>query len=353
MATMEYVTESSLVRGATADFWAAWIINCVAMLGLALLFLRSASRGLREEIAQPNLRSVSALDALRRMRREAATRGRSERVRGPALIWKDLRTYLPATRGRAYAGCGAALGTLAISYLPFLDSRAMDLPGSHQFYLFLYLVAGAFVTVLASSTAITVEKESRALPILLTAPITDAQIILSKATGVFYRALAAWILLTVHVLLFTLLGEIHVLGAVALILLMAYMAVFLTGLGLYVSSRLRSSSAAVTLTVGICFLLWYVLPMLATSAPSELLPGFDPAVHAANPFIQVYVIAHGAIDQNMGVTARGGLDFQWHGTHLTMGEAVGVFVITFLLYVNAGMLLAARAKVLMRRRLFV
>jgi ABC-type transport system involved in cytochrome c biogenesis permease component len=157
-------------------------MNCVGMVGVALLFLHTAARKLREDIALPRVaggRGRTARDPPPARRPvpgylpwpgqgppplPLAAPNRPLAVRGPALIWKDLRTFLPNTRGGVVVGAVLAVLILLASYVPMLSPQHADLVLVHWFFVYLYLGFGGFITILASSTALTVEKESRALP---------------------------------------------------------------------------------------------------------------------------------------------------------------------------------------------
>jgi ABC-type transport system involved in multi-copper enzyme maturation permease subunit len=347
--------------------------NCLGMIGLAFLMLRGAARRLREEIAIPT--GASGKSRARAYVRPplpaylahvyrpwpgtgppplpgARAPNRPLAVKGPALIWKDLRTFLPTTRAGAVTAGTLALMILVCSYTPLLSSRHDDYVVVHWLFIFLYLSVGSFLTVLASSTAITVEKESRALPILLTAPISDTQIIVSKATGVFYRALACWALLLLHLFVFTAAGQIDPLGAAGIVLVTAYLCVFLTGLGLYISSILRSSSNAMLWTLAVCVLLWVVLPVVAGS-PRSTQATVDDVVYAFNPFTQVYTLCRGAIGESRGYYAAQIREYSWRQSTIAPGDGAVLLLLSLLGYAGTGLLLAQRARTMMRRRLFV
>ena len=344
---MLFVTEGMSGASASTPFQ-TWGFNCLLMLGGSLLLLGAAARRL------PGLANQGADRARGPVRSRRDATARPAAVRGPAILWKDLRTFLPSTRGRAIAGCGGALTVLAFTYMPFATARHVE-PLFHSFYIFLYLGVAMVVTALAASTAITVEKESRALPILLTAPITDTQVIRTKAAGVFYRALAGWGLLLLHLLLFAALGQVHPAAFLAFLLVAGYTGVFLTGLGLYVSSMVRSSSSAVVITVGVCLLLWAVLPALASSLPGreeDILDQAGFAAVAANPFAQVAGIVHAGIDDRISSTSFADLDVHLGGRDVKPAGGAAVVLLSFVGYVGTGLLLARRARTMMRRRLF-
>ena len=77
-------------------------------------------------------------------------------------------------------------------------------------------------------------------PILLATPLNDWHILLGKAAGVVRRCFPAWMLLSVHLVLFTLIVRIlHPIVLLHAAMLGAGLVVFLSSTGLYFSSRFR------------------------------------------------------------------------------------------------------------------
>ena len=117
-------------------------------------------------------------------------------------------------------------------------------------------------TAAMAATSITKEKEARTLPILLGTLLEPKQIIHGKALAALWRNAPAWLILTLgtpvfYILMITLqktkgnssldyyyyyiiFGPLGIIANV----------IFLIGLGMYFSTRLRSSTAAVMATIG-------------------------------------------------------------------------------------------------------
>ena len=110
------------------------------------------------------------------------------------------------------------------------------------------------------------EKQSQALLALLTTPVGDWHILLSKALGVFKRALAAWLLASADLLLCGMVGSLSWRQVGASFLVAAYLSVFVTGLGLYLSSRFHTPAWALATLIGILSLFWIILPCLPLDA---------------------------------------------------------------------------------------
>ncbi|MFB3892784.1 MAG: ABC transporter permease [Phycisphaerae bacterium] len=294
----------------------------------------------------------------------------TRRVSGSAMIWKELRFYLPANKRKMYLAFLLAGAMVMLSYASCAASRMLDYVSVQMLYIIIWLGLSALLTALMAATSITVEKESRALVLLLTAPMSDASIILAKASGVLRRAAPTLVMLAVHLAGMAALGAMHWAGAVLVALLSAWVIVFLGGMGMYFSSLLRTSSAAVVATVGACLGLWVAAPAFATALPGQWRAA-RTFLQTCNPGVQLSVIVQATSELHAREEA-GRLEFQWpHSQEYDIREltsvarseapsaldsslagAMGVLALSCLGYGGLGVLMAWRAKVLMRRRLF-
>ena len=297
--------------------------------------------------------------------------GGIRRITGAPLVWKELRFFTPHSRKLTILVSAAALATLVLTYATLEAGDVLEEDFAQVFYVLLYFVAGCVVTGMLAATGITAEKDSRALPILLTAPVSDWRIIMAKAGGAFRRALAAWLLLTVHLVLFTAMGYFHPIGVLHVVMVASYMAVFLTGLGLYFSSRCRTSSGAVTLTAGTAVVLWLILPAVVPAVVNlRLLPTL---ARAGNPFLQALVATKAAGGRENALEATDNLLYKWpfdpnaitvSGQMMAYDGVFGqspttrarqttlILLYSLLGYTAAGLLLICRAKARLRKNLF-
>ena len=136
----------------------------------------------------------------------------------------------------------------------------------------------AFVVCLVTSAAgaITGEKEAQTWPILLTTPLSNKRIVEGKATGAFWRNLPLLVQLSALYLMMFVFCPSSTDPGVILIFPVANLAatiLFVLGVGLYVSMRLRTTSAAVVWTLS----LYYVPKFLFWSAlgPSFVTAGLS------------------------------------------------------------------------------
>jgi ABC-2 type transport system permease protein len=175
------------------------------------------------------------------------------RVKGPPVQWKELQTPLFRSRWRLLFHTGLAVVIAGfVLVLVALFGRVM---GGILFIpiqiLQLLLVIDLAV---AAGGAITREKEGRTWPILLATPLSSRQIVKGKALGAFHKNLPLLASLGGTYLLVALLGPVHQSGLVFTVALsLVGMVLFLLGVGLYLSVRLRTTTAAVAATLGLYF----------------------------------------------------------------------------------------------------
>jgi ABC-type transport system involved in multi-copper enzyme maturation permease subunit len=188
------------------------------------------------------------------------------------------------------------------------------------------------------------------MPLLLTLPVSDAHVILAKVLGVLYRSSLLWALLTAHAVVFAALGFLrpdlclHVL----LIILSAF--AFLTGTGLYLSSRFRSPTTAGTATVGLAAALWLALPAAMTPLPTAAARRMAQAAGDVSPFVQLAVAIEGASEasHSSGRTA----EYTWGRRTRSRGAMAAQLALGAGLHVAVGLLAAWRAKCRLRKVVF-
>jgi len=330
--------------------------HCAAVLGISALFLLAAGRRVRR-VALDVLQQGDAR-ARRRRKRPAAVslRGAREairRVHGSPLIWKELRFYVPGGVSRANVLKVAILvGVLVMTYL-FNLNFGIDFYEAQFIYMWLYFLPGIIVTAVLAGATLSAERESRALPLLLSLPVSDGHIIFAKVLGVFFRAMPAWILMVVHLLVFSALGFIHPVILLQMAMLIVWVTVFLTGTGLYFGSRFRSGTAAAVMNIGLVIGLWIVLASLVgawMSGPCVEESDLYSNMFYGNPFIQMAVVtstAARAAAEDAGAKVLIGSP-----TVLGLGTATGMMFISMLGYGALGLAFAWSAKRRLRVSLF-
>jgi len=284
----------------------SWAVHCVIMLAAsALLLLLSVFmvRGvaLRQAIGELG---TSSRGRRRRSNTKAVPTGSEHRefappprrVKGPAVLWKELRSPVFGRRKIAVLiTIAVGLILLFVTYGFFADENALDDEWVHILYTEIFLALGILFTIILPATCITSEKESRSWPLLLATTLSDWQILFGKFAGVLRRCAPVWAVLFGHIMLFTLAGVIHPLATVQMGILVAWIVVFLSGTGLYFSVRFKRTTTAVMMNFGVAALIWALLPFVITLIGIIVTDFHDVRVFCelywdTNPFVHAVVI---------------------------------------------------------------
>jgi len=365
---------SPTIPAGTVFFY--WPVHCVLMLGAsALLIARSVKVvrkvALRQAVGQLELwpkrrrrkqkgTPVSAFAESTGARagdaRELA--GIVRPVKGPPVLWKELRAPMIQGAGgkNSIIGFAVTIVALLLTYAVCDKQKCLDEDFTHVSYTLMFLLIGMVFHMVLSAVSITSEKESRSWPILLATSMDDWQILLGKAVGVFRRCLPIWILLAGHILLFVLVRYIHPIAIVHVFMLVVGMIVFLTGAGLYFSTRFKRTTSAVVANFALAVVLWLVIPTLLGMVTTITREGdvFEAYV-SANPVIQAYTIMNGAGGERNARTKLFGLEYNWPPS-LRHSEGIysttSILLVSTLGYICLGLLFAWRAKCRFRRNVF-
>ena len=218
------------------------------------------------------------------------------------------------------------------------------------------VVVGLFITcavaALLSASAITSERRSRCLELLLTTPLTEWQIIMGKVRAIIVRILVGVFLIGGCLTGLTLLGQMHIVGVLAVLALCVAALTFVIGLGLYVSARCRTSVAAMALTVGLLAFLWVLIPWLAGSVvlPTRAVSAEDwqwwAGAEWLKPIVSVWRLTRLAVDRAPFASVEYMSDSDVSGGLLATSLSG---IATAALYASSGMLLAWRAMRQIRR----
>jgi ABC-2 type transport system permease protein len=244
-----------------ADGWPA---HCLIMLVVSAALLLLAMRRVRhvaleavpggDETKRPEATGTTIVDRLS----HRATR----RIKGSPVVWREVnRPFFPrGRRGLAQAILLLVVACCVAASLAFLFFRSRTPPYAICITLAVLLeLIFAFNVTVASASALTREKEARALPILLTIPYEDAIIIKHKAIGILRRNLP-WLvpvpLLGLLAYLLTGPGDGRTRSLLAIVWFEVGLAgsiMFLIGLGLCLSAYFKTTTPAVVLTFGLFF----------------------------------------------------------------------------------------------------
>jgi len=347
-------------------FFFYWPVHCVLMLGISALLIALCVKVVRKVALRQAVGQLE-LSPKRKRRKQNGTlplagnvqelAGIVRPVKGPPVLWKELRAPMIQGAGgkNSIIGLAVTIVALLLTYAVCDKQKCLDEDFTHISYTLMFLLIGMIFNMVLSSACITSEKESRAWPILLATSMDDWQILLGKAVGVFRRCLPIWILLAGHILLFVLVKYIHPIAIVHVFMLVAGTVVFLTGSGLYFSSRFKRTTSAVVANFALAVVLWMVIPtllgMVSTINREDNVFG---TYLSSNPVIQATTIMGGAGGERNAKTKLSSLEYNWPPSMNSEGIYMtnSILLATTLMYISVGLLFAWRAKCRFRRNVF-
>jgi len=343
-----------------------WPVHCALMLGASALLIALCVKVVRKVALRQAVGQLE-LSPKRKRRKQIGTlplaanaqelAGIVRPVKGPPVLWKELRAPMIQGAGgkNSIIGLAATIVALLLTYAVCDKQKCLDDDFTHISYTLMFLLIGLIFNIVLSSACITSEKESRAWPILLATSMDDWQILLGKAVGVFRRCLPIWILLAGHISLFVLVKYIHPVAIVHVFMLVAGIVVFLTGSGLYFSSRFKRTTSAVVANFALAVVLWMVIPaLLGMVSIINREDNVFGTYLSANPVIQATTIMGGAGGERNAKTKLTDLEYNWPPSGHSEGiySTTSILLVTTLIYVSVGFLFAWRAKCLFRRNVF-
>ena len=254
----------------------SWPLHCLIMLALTAIVMALSIYRVRKTALGEGFSKKGWLWSRRASQRTIRTYSgkiRFEPIRpvtGPPIIWKEMRKGIIG-RGKGDIILFALLiGAFLISAVLILfigrgNVRMMVLPS--------FIMSGLYLVVMIrlavfSAGSLTMEKEARTWPILLTTPLADREIVRGKAIAAFRRNMP---LILVY-FAFSCLRYVILSGALRseMYAQLLYMLVvsacgiagsvfFVIGSGLYFGVRLKTTPAAVAATAGLYFAMTYLL----------------------------------------------------------------------------------------------
>ncbi len=270
---MTYATRNMLFASPAA-LTVAWLPHCAIMAGLSALMLAfsmiSVRRvGLRQATGQPGIfasrKERRAAKAKRRTGHgSAATSGRIIFVKGPPIVWKEMRTMsVRVSRFMPVLSAVLAVLVLAATYGYCAYKGYLAIEGVHAAFVLTYFLLGLLRTATSAATSITSEKEARTWPVLLTTVLTDRQIVLGKIIGSCLQSWAFWLLLAAHMVAFSFAGYISAVAILPLAVLVASSALLVSAVGVLFSSwcKRSSTSASASLLLFLCFAMPFCCPL--------------------------------------------------------------------------------------------
>ncbi|MFH1717875.1 MAG: ABC transporter permease subunit [Planctomycetota bacterium] len=251
----------------------SWPLHCVVMLAATAGLLAVAVWRVRKAALGDAFSSRRELRLRRFLKRRGIAgaenpgsrfAGYIRPVTGRPIVWKEMsKGFIGHGRGDVVIIISLAATFVVMAVLLLFNRGARNI-------LPYYLTSGVSLVVMVrlavfAAGSITLEKEARTWPILLTTPLEDREIIRGKAVAAFRRNLP---LLLAYFALFCVFFQFHA-GQYRLHQIVLYILCFAAGLigsilfvigsGCYFGVRLRTTTAAVAATVGLYAAMNYLL----------------------------------------------------------------------------------------------
>jgi len=229
-----------------------------------------------------------------------------EPVTGSPIIWKEMRKGVIGHRKGDTVLYVLLIGLFLIAAVLFLF---VGRGGIGRMVMPHFLMSGINLVLLArlaviSAGSLTMEKEARTWPILLTTPLSSEEIIRGKAVAAFRRNMILILiyfgLLCIRHIQFIGLGKVDVLVYMLCSLVFSACGIigsvfFVIGSGLYFGVWLRSTTAAVATTVGLYFVVVYLFCGLINPMRfiiiRTVMPGSTPWLVYIFPFVTALIQA--------------------------------------------------------------
>ena len=235
---------------------------------------------------------VQEVDKVPQKRRLEAIRG-SRVVSDYPVLWRELH---PRKRTNAWLGVFAVIGVVGgLLYLYYRVGVSETVV-----HVALAIIGTAVIMVSAingSAGAISLERESRTLDVLMTAPLTAFEIILGKFVGGMRKLLWPVVATFSNLLIFGVIaGGIQPLAPLHLLLVVLPPAAFFTATGVYLSCWFKRSRTAIWLNMVLALVLYLALPllmMLAGHRSRAFTQWVESAWAIITPFYQTAIAVSG------------------------------------------------------------
>lgn len=261
----------------------SWPLHCLLMLALTTVVLTLSIRRVRKTALSEAFDQKRKLWFRRDSKRKIRTYSGSVRfdpinpVTGPPIIWKEMRKGVIGRRKGDIVLFMLLVGAFILSAVLILltGRRNVSFMVLPSFFMSgLYFVVMVRLAVF-SAGSLTMEKEARTWPILLTTPLADSEIVRGKAIAAFRRNMLLILmyfgLLCLSYIFFRRPGRddwlVHTLCSLVMSACnIAGTVLFVIGSGLYFGARLKTTTTAVAATIGLYFGVTYLLCGLSNPA---------------------------------------------------------------------------------------
>jgi ABC-type transport system involved in multi-copper enzyme maturation permease subunit len=339
-----------VISPSLGTFPLSWLAHCAIMTGgsallLSLSMLSVRRVGLRQATGQAGIFSSRKERRITDKKRAAgagstAISGRYRGVKGPPIIWKQMKIPLvKGSRLKIVITYVLLIIILLAVYGYCAYEKVFGIRGVQIAFVLAYFFLGLLSTATITASSITSEREARTWPILLATPLDNGQIVLGKIIGSCLQCWPFWLLLSAHVIVFSLAGCIHPFAIFPLALLVLSSAVVVSAVGVFFSSCFKRTTpaAAINLILFIAFTAPFCCPL-----PNYLV---SPLFAAS----MILSVTWGAPDMINPFYRGGPVWFSWIGAFL-ISELALVALIT--IYLLIAFLAFAIARSNVRQRIF-
>jgi ABC-type transport system involved in multi-copper enzyme maturation permease subunit len=210
------------------------------------------------------------------------------RVKGAPIVWKEL--CIPLFRARRqllfHILLWVAVAGFVFVLLAYFGPRVYG-----SFFIPILILHWLFMIRLgvAAAGAVTREKEARTWAVLLATPLAEEEIVRGKAFAAFRRNLPLLVPLSALYVLAAVLGPTYTFNRLSFLVSigvgLAASVVFLLGVGVYLSTRLKTTAGAVASTLGV----YFAPKLFCCGIPGPLFVLTPGSAHT--PFAAVFAVA--------------------------------------------------------------
>lgn len=195
---------------------------------------------------------------------------RARDVSDNPVLWREIRRPMFVRTWQRVVGVCVVLGILGLVYRMLGTEDALDETDAQSGFAVVMHGLWWLVAAVLSATAIAQEKESDTWTLLLTTPLSGAQVVWGKAAGLLRRMLWPTVLMAAHFLLFAIAGVVPFWSVLFVLWMVLACNSTWVATGVYLSLRLKKVTFAVIANLLLAVGLYAVVP-LAVLIPAELL----------------------------------------------------------------------------------
>jgi ABC-type transport system involved in multi-copper enzyme maturation permease subunit len=270
--TLARLTASMLRAGGGVS----WPLHCSLMMTMSIVLLALSVLRLRPAIMARDQKPLAR--RLGRRWAKSAKRKTSNRAQAPEapltlqitgdpVIWRELRRPVKGSMVSEKIEHIIFAAALIVMYGVALYYGWIGVKVFHCVFVGLMSLIILMRTAGFAATSISSEKQAKAWPILLTTPLEDWEIVRSKAIAIARRTMLLWIVLLVHILLFTVFMVLHPLAIVGAIYSLVPAALLLIGVGLFAGTLFKSTTGAMVATYAVPLVAWFFCPCFSFGNP--------------------------------------------------------------------------------------